>query len=141
MAEGEPHEAAVARAKDILGRQMGWKILENSDKVGKGGFEFPTILIDGQPIQWTADVCGHTDGSRAIVEADSQEPGQGHNSAWAKSRDYRRDVFLYQYFGIRTVRLWTSELVGAGAMSDGLIIKEILFQLDFWERYGKPTLK
>lgn len=141
MTEGEPHKDAVTRTKGILRGVMGWKILENSDERGKGGFQFPNILVEGRMIQWTADICAHADGRRIIVEIDGQKPGQGHNSEYAKARDHRRSMFLYQFFGIRTVRLWVSELVGKGAMEDSLIIMEIVFQLNHWEQHGRPTLK
>ena len=140
MAEGEQHEDAVARVKIML-RDRGHECPENSNERGERGFAFPALMIDGVISPFTADVLAIRGYWRFIVEVDGQKPGQGHSSERAKAGDHRRDRIFWDYFGIPTVRLWTSELVGDGAFDDPMIMKEIDFQLGFWREYGRPPLK
>lgn len=144
MTEGDPHVDAVARAKTIL-RLRDYHIFENSDDRGRGGYSFPEMIIRSsvgcQPKMWTADIYAERAFQRMILEVDGQLPGQGHSTEHAKNRDHKRDQIFWDIFGIPTVRLWTSELVGKTAFDDGLIMKEVAFQLAFWREKGRPPLK
>lgn len=128
MTEGEAHIEAVARTKFII-RLRGDHVLQNSDKRGLGGFELPPIFTPKGVKQWTVDnMAQQPDGRRYIVEVDGHKPGQGHGTAHNMADDGFRDRFLQEYFGITTVRLWTTWLVGKGALTNDEIRKEI----DFW---------
>lgn len=140
--EGDQHEDAVARAGQIL-ENRGFERKKNSDIRGKGGFAFPLMIFEnGLRVQYTTDlyfVRGYSE--RLILEVDGQKAGQGHNTEHAKNRDRRRDQLFWDYFGIPTARLWTSELVGKGAFDDALIMKEINWQVNYWREHGHPPLK
>jgi len=124
LAEGRGHREAVAWTKTIL-RLRGYHIYENDWSRGIGGYKFPTIMTDKDRREWTADIFAQTPSGRCfIIEIDGQEPGQGHSSRHNKIDDDFRDRTL-QKFGIATVRLQTSWLVGDKPESDTQIMLEI----------------
>lgn len=73
-----------------------------------------------------------------ILEADGTKTGQGHNTKTDLAKMDLRDLYFWQTWGVKTLRIPVPDLVGKNKREPSLILSEMLYQSLKYDTIDRP---
>lgn len=102
--EGAKHITAKARIEHYL-QAHNWSVFLEA--------KLPKVTIEGQQVQWIADILAIKKDVTLILEVDGNV---GHTTTQAQAQDRARDQMLFELYGLITVRFPTPWVIGEFAL-------------------------